>query len=166
MYRRIYSTANEISLWPSIPAVITSPEVTGPTPDGVPVKIRSPGSNVKIELIKLIISGTEKIISLVLAFCLISPLTFSQSCTASGEQMFSFGMNSPTGHEVSNPLQIDHGSLLVFNSSCLSLSVMSRAIVYPAMTFIASWTGVFLHCDPIMTPSSTSWCRELAPGGS
>lgn len=42
---------------PVIPASIVCPGLTGPTPEGVPVKIKSPGSNVIMELMCSIKEG-------------------------------------------------------------------------------------------------------------
>jgi len=162
-----YRTVNSISGQPSTPAVITSPDVTGPTPEGVPVNTRSPGSRVNIPLIWLIKSATWNSMSLVLPFCFNSPFTFShipKSCTSFVKS--DFGTNSPTGHDVSNPLETAHGNFLSFNSVCFSRSVMSRATVYPAMWSVTADGDMSLHFLPITTPSSTSWCSSVAPLGS
>src|SRR5205085_1166470 len=66
----------------SISTSTTSPGVrnhggvrTYPTPSGVPVAITSPGSRVRVRLIRLSRSGTVKIMSLVVPSCTVSPLT-------------------------------------------------------------------------------------------
>ena len=50
-----------------------------PTPSGVPVTMTSPGSSVMNRLRWATISATEKIMSLVVLFCRITPLTFSDT---------------------------------------------------------------------------------------
>ena len=55
--------------------MISSPFLTGPTPSGVPVNNKSPGTKEKNCDKSLIISLTEKIILEVLESCLTSPLT-------------------------------------------------------------------------------------------
>lgn len=81
---------------------IPSPGWTGPTPFGVPVRIKSPSSN-RIALDKNAIkAGTGNIISLVFPLCFILPFTVSHRST--------FSMHpSPTccrliGRNVSKPL--------------------------------------------------------------
>ena len=54
------TTGNLISTNPVIPASITWPGFTGPTPSGVPVKIKSPGSSVMNELTDSIKLGILK----------------------------------------------------------------------------------------------------------
>ena len=49
--------------------------MNSPQPHGVPVRITSPGSSVKLCEQKLISSATPKIISVVLESCITSPLT-------------------------------------------------------------------------------------------
>ena len=49
--------------------------MNSPQPHGVPVRITSPGSSVKLCEQKLISSATPKIISEVLESCITSPLT-------------------------------------------------------------------------------------------
>ena len=62
----LFSTPNVISYFgrPLIPAVMTSPGLTAETPSGVPVKIKSPSSKVKIVEMCEMRVGIEKIMSL------------------------------------------------------------------------------------------------------
>src|SRR4051812_13176242 len=88
------TTGLESTPRPSISHSTTSPScserlgsMNSPQPHGVPVRITSPASSVKLWLQKLISSATPKIISLVLESCMTSPLTrvvslrFCGSCT-------------------------------------------------------------------------------------
>ena len=60
-----------------------------PTPDGVPVLIMSPGSNVKPADKLSIVVGMSKIMSRVLPSCITSPLTrqISRTCCGSGRAL-------------------------------------------------------------------------------
>src|SRR4051794_12880671 len=93
------TTGLESTPRPSISHSTTSPSwserlgsMNSPQPHGVPVRITSPGSSVKLWLQKLISSATPKIISLVLESCMTSPLTRvvslrfcgSSTCASSG----------------------------------------------------------------------------------
>src|SRR3954453_15588080 len=94
------TTGLESTPRPSISHSTTSPSwserlgsMTSPQPHGVPVRITSPASRVKLWLQKLISSATPKIISLVLESCMTSPFTRvislrfcgSSSWTSSGQ---------------------------------------------------------------------------------
>ena len=76
--------------------------VVEPTPDGVPVEIRSPGSSVTNREMKAMTAATGKIIWPVVPSCLVSPFTRSLmandwgSATASAESK-----QGPTGQKVS-----------------------------------------------------------------
>ncbi|KAI7165320.1 hypothetical protein KC349_g312 [Hortaea werneckii] len=59
---------------------MTSPDVTEPTPLGVPVSTISPGSRVMTWLMSLSCLGIRNSMSSVLSSCLVSPLTFKQEC--------------------------------------------------------------------------------------
>lgn len=63
---------------------MVSPILIGPTPAGVPVKIKSPGSRRIIELKYDIMRGIGKIISRVLPFWRNSSLTLHQISTPLG----------------------------------------------------------------------------------
>jgi len=65
-------------------ATIRSPGISGPTPAGVPVKIRSPGrSSYCIDKLAMI-SGTFQISSMRSPRCFSTPLTFSVIAPRSG----------------------------------------------------------------------------------
>ena len=89
---------------------MTSPLVTGPTPEGVPVSTKSPVSRVKCSLIQLMRYGILKIISRVLLCCFTTPFTLSHSSVFCGSGIFSRGMKDPTGQDVSKPFAMDHGN--------------------------------------------------------
>jgi len=93
-----------------------SPDLTGPTPAGVPVRITSYGSKVKYFEMYDIKYGTSNIISPVLPLCFMTPLTEQVRLTKWGSGIFVFGMNSLTGQAVSNPFAKSHGSPLALAS--------------------------------------------------
>ena len=143
-----------------------SPALTGPTPGGVPVRIRSPGSKVKCSLIQLTKYGIVKIMSLVFPFWRTFPFTFNHRSTFCGSTIFSFGMNWLTGHAVSKPFAKLHGSPAFFAFPWAARSVMSRARTYPPMWSNTLASGIELPRFPMTRPSSTSWWSSVAPFGS
>ena len=128
---QFFSTLNSIFVTPTKDASTRSPALTGPTPDGVPVKITSPDSSLNLSLIQLIRKGIVKIISRVFPSCLTSPLTVNFNCTLVGSAISSVDMNLLIGQDVSKPLARDHGRPLLFNFDCRPRSVISRAKAYP-----------------------------------
>ena len=73
-YTNVMSTP---STNPSIVPTIRSPTTMGPTPEGVPVMIKSPGCSAKDLDNSVMISGTFQIIFSKRTDCLVSPLTVS-----------------------------------------------------------------------------------------
>ena len=64
--------------------IMRSPGTSGPTPDGVPVVMTSPGSRVQKRVSHSITSGTGKISSRVLECCRFSPLTQPSTSSSDG----------------------------------------------------------------------------------
>ena len=127
---------------PGISTSTTSPGASGPTPAGVPVAIRSPGSRVMTPLMYDNKSGIEKIISLVRPRCRSTPLT--RPITSSVLQSRPFTTRGPTGQKVSKPLARAH---------CPSVFWRSRAVT--SLT----------HTNPPMPASASARdaCRSAAP---
>src|SRR5208283_942229 len=85
-----------------IPSMVTetvSPSSMGPTPAGVPVRMRSPGSNVMTAEIHSTMAPTSWIISEVRLSCLTSPLTSVRSARSDGST--SVTIHGPTGQKLS-----------------------------------------------------------------
>jgi len=161
------------------PTVIICPGWTGPTPSGVPVRSKSPGSNFMIELTCSIKAGIGKIMSLVFPFCFKEPSSLSHMLTFDGSVISSLGRKSPIGRKVSNPLATLHGSPCFFaasygwsntkNESSINtilnmkrytwifLAVISIPRAYPAIWWKASAAFMSRPSSPITTPNSTVW---------
>ena len=88
---------------PSIFTVNGSPLFSGPTPDGVPVAITSPGSSVMTLETKATICGTGKINCRVFDACFRSP--FSHPSTSSGRRVESDRNAGTDGRERVEPLR-------------------------------------------------------------
>ena len=69
-----------------------------PLPAGLPVRIRSPGSNRAVWEIYETNRATPKIMSLVDSSCMVSPLSFRVTCRSEGSAMESAGtIHGPSG---------------------------------------------------------------------
>ena len=80
-----------------------------PTPLGVPVRIRSPGSSVIVSRRKSTICGTEKMRSLVRESWRSSPLIHVRSARSPGSETSSaVVIQGPNGHEPSKPFARVH----------------------------------------------------------
>ena len=86
---------------PAIFTVKVSPPFSGPTPDGVPVAMTSPGSSVMTLETNATICGTVKISCRVFDACFFSP--FSQPSTSSADGSSPTAMHGPIGANVSKP---------------------------------------------------------------
>src|SRR6476619_1345846 len=84
---------------PSTVMLTVSPSSIGPTPSGVPVRIRSPGSSVITAEIHSTIAPMSWIISEVRLCCLTSPLTSVRMSRSAGSA--SVTIHGPTGQNVS-----------------------------------------------------------------
>ncbi len=91
--------------------------MNSPQPHGVPVRITSPASSVKLCEQKLISSATPKIISEVLESWTISPLTFVVSLRFCGSSTWT--SSEPSGQNVSSDFARTH---------CPSANCRSRAL--------------------------------------
>lgn len=89
---------------------ITSPGLHGPTPAGVPVKSKSPGSKRTVSVVNSINVGMSKIILSVFSCCRTFPLTVQVSSKLCGSDTFDLSTKPATGHDVSNDLARNHGS--------------------------------------------------------
>ena len=94
-----------------------SPGTSGPTPDGVPVVMTSPGSSVQKRVSHSTTSGTGKISSRVFECWRFSP--FTQPSTSSSDGSRPTAMHGPIGAKVSKPLAREY---------CTSLACSSRAV--------------------------------------
>src|SRR5690606_8787831 len=103
---------------PGISTSTTSPLRRGPTPEGVPVAMRSPGSSVMIELMYSMSTGIEKAISDARPCCRTSPFTLQITSRLAGS-MPSAATGVPTGQKVSKPFARVHWS----SFRCRSLAV-------------------------------------------
>src|SRR6478609_2310692 len=109
---------------PSTETVTSSPATSGPTPAGVPVRTRSPGSNVITCEMKRNTTSTGKINAEVLSDCFNSPFTRLSTRTPFQGSISSVTIG-PTGQNVSKPLARVHcGSFF-----CRSRAVTSLAQV-------------------------------------
>mmetsp|Transcript_2955 Transcript_2955/g.10644 ORF Transcript_2955/g.10644 Transcript_2955/m.10644 type:complete len:247 (+) Transcript_2955:695-1435(+) len=164
------ATTGTVRLRPSesMPAVMTSPGPTGPTPSGVPVSSRSPSSSVCTRETASSSAGTPKIIRPVEPLCrgAASPFTRSHMSSEEGSATAAAGTISLTGQDVSQPLAAAHGLPAFFAASCAPRSVMSSARQYPPTCAIASAAFTRVARRPMTTPSSSSWCVSVAPGAS
>src|SRR6185503_9243200 len=102
---------------PSTLTIMRSPGVSGPTPDGVPVVIRSPGFSVMKRVTCSMRYGTGKINSRVLECWRRSLLT--QPSTPSCDGSRPTATHGPIGLNVSKPLAREY---------CTSLACSSRAV--------------------------------------
>src|SRR5205807_5452736 len=100
---------------PSISIVISSPGCSqtfgsrnAPTPAGVPVMIRSPGTSVIAWLTNATTSRTPKIWFDVFESCIVSPLRTARIGSACGSGTSLAGTSSPTGRKVSSDLPRTH----------------------------------------------------------
>src|SRR5689334_11867389 len=91
---------------PEMLMLTVSPLTIGPTPAGVPVRIRSPGSSVITAEIHSTIAPTSWIISEVRLSCLTSPLTSVRNARSSGSR--SVTIHGPIGQNVSCPFARVH----------------------------------------------------------
>src|SRR6185312_14630925 len=109
---------------PSTETLTSSPATSGPTPAGVPVRTRSPGSKVITCEIKRKTTSTGKINASVLSDCFISPFTRLSTRTPFQGSISSVTIG-PAGQNVSKPLARVHcGSFF-----CRSRAVTSLATV-------------------------------------
>ncbi len=97
--------------------------MNSPTPQGVPVRITSPGSSVKECEQKLISSATPKIICEVLESCSSSPLTFVVTRRFCGSSTWT--SSDPSGQKVSRLLARTHWT----SENCRSRAETSLATV-------------------------------------
>src|SRR4051794_10551941 len=100
---------------PSISIVISSPSCShtgglrnAPTPAGVPVMIRSPGSSVIACEMNETTSATPKIWFDVFESCIVSPFRIARIGSACGSGTSLAGTRSPTGRKVSRDLPRTH----------------------------------------------------------
>jgi hypothetical protein len=100
--------------------------LTGPTPAGVPLKMRSPGCSVISFERYAICSGTRQIIWSRSLCCFLAPLTLSQIAPLSGCPISLEGCNAVHGADSSKLLPISHDRPAFFASPCRSRRVMSR----------------------------------------
>src|SRR5258705_5832164 len=91
---------------PSMVTLTVSPSSIGPTPSGVPVRIKSPGSSVITAEIHSTIAPMSWIISEVRLCCLTSPLTSVRMSRSAGST--SVTIHGPIGQKVSWPLARVH----------------------------------------------------------
>jgi hypothetical protein len=106
--RMVYSAATGLIKLP-IPSTrisIRSPDSIGPTPDGVPVAMTSPGNKVMIDEIKDTRRLTSKIRFRVLDDCFRSPFKYASTVMSDGSRPVS--ITGPMGQNVSNPLPRVH----------------------------------------------------------
>jgi len=123
-------TGTHISISSSVmPAVMVSPGMAGPTPSGVPVSNRSPGSNVCTALTAAIKAGKSNTIRAGHPCCrgVASPLSLSHMCSAVWSATRETGTKSDTGSDVCHPLAAVQGLPSLLARSCATRSVMSRA---------------------------------------
>src|SRR5665213_3276538 len=113
----------------------SSPIVKGPMPDGVPVKMTSPGFRVMIWATKLTNCTGEKTSWLVRELCLRAPFTrHSMARSAASSPCIKEG---PSGQKVSKPLALVHWPSFF----CRSLAVTSLAQVNPKRASSLSTPG-------------------------
>ena len=79
-----------------------------PTPAGVPVMIRSPGSSVIACETNAITSATPKIMFEVFESCIVSPFRIARIGSACGSGTSLAGTRSPTGRKVSSDFPRTH----------------------------------------------------------
>ena len=91
-----------------------SPFRTGPTPAGVPVKIKSPGRNSKKPERAEITSSTVQIISEISPSCLSSPLTYRVIFPRSMCPTSLTGCKAEQGAELSKPFAVAQGRPFFF----------------------------------------------------
>ena len=144
---------------PSISIVISSPgfSQTGgsrnaPTPAGVPVMMRSPGSSVIASETNETISATPKTMFAVLESCITSPFRIARIGSAWGSGTELAGTRSPTGRNVSSDLPRTHWP----SANWRSRPETSFATTYPATKSSASSAATAFARRPITTPSSAS----------
>lgn len=143
-------TVNSHCTISGMPNLMWSPGTTGPIPGGVPVRIRSLGSNVMYWLIKAISFGTVKINSFVFASCCVSPFTHENSFTLWGSGISSLDMNRETGQAVSKPFPMVHESPLLLASFFNKLDKMIDKLGKLLNRFTYHLAGCgHIQCDTI-----------------
>mmetsp|Transcript_32801 Transcript_32801/g.75683 ORF Transcript_32801/g.75683 Transcript_32801/m.75683 type:complete len:221 (-) Transcript_32801:104-766(-) len=133
-----------------------SPLRSGPTPSGVPVKMRSPGSSSCEEARYARIVGTSNIMSDTRAYCRRSPLTESENSIAPRSKS---DTKLETGAAPANDLAISHGCPACLSSFCSPLRVRSRPRPTPRTDSSSRSRGRPPRgtCDPTSSTSSASW---------
>jgi hypothetical protein len=106
--------------------VIVWPRPTGPTPAGVPVKIRSPGLSVHARLSQAMVSRTFQIMSDRSPRWRGVPSTSSPMAPVPSSPVSSMRWIAPIGAEWSKPLAMDQGRPAFLAVACRSRRVMSR----------------------------------------
>src|SRR2546429_9721696 len=147
---------------PGISTSTTSPGASGPTPAGVPVAIRSPGSRVMTCETTHTSVTMENTMSRARPCWRCLPFTRQYTSSSSSRRASTGTTRGPTGQNVSKPFALVHCSSV----RCRSRAVTSLTHVIPAMPARASLSVARRSGRPMTTPISPSKSTCCDSGGS